>query len=240
MGQCLDSIKSQTYQEWEAYVTVDPCDDGTLDVATSAAANEPRINVVANPRRLYSLANLVRSIERCNADPEDIIVTLDGDDWLYNDQALATIATAYRDYDCWMTYGSWISTLPGYGDRWPAYPKDTENFRTEKWLATAVRTWKRWLWDFVNDDDLRDETRQYFRIGEDQAFMFPMIEMCGTAKAKHISDVLMVYNTASHDRSDHPMRDELLRNINLIRSKPPYARLKEKPQVAVQELVAGR
>ena len=61
-----------------------------------------------------------------------------------------------------MTYGSWVSNDPAHQGMprgmWPAYPEDTADFRRADWLHTAVRTWKKWLWDLVDDRDFRDES----------------------------------------------------------------------------------
>ena len=40
-----------------------------------------------------------------------------GDDWLADDDALRMIAKAYEQFDCWMTYGSWLSNVPGPSGR---------------------------------------------------------------------------------------------------------------------------
>ena len=62
--QCLSSIKSQTYPHWKAYVTVDPCGDRTFERAIVGQGDDARIVVTRNSTPLYSMANLVRAIER--------------------------------------------------------------------------------------------------------------------------------------------------------------------------------
>jgi hypothetical protein len=91
-----------------------------------------------------------------------------------------------------------------------------------------VRTWKKWLWDLLDDRDLRDENGQYLRVTEDQAVMLPMLEMSGTCRAKHIPTILMVYNRANAFSCDKTKRHELRRNEAYIRSKAAYARLRQK------------
>ncbi len=229
--KCLDSVMSQTIKDWEAFVTIDPCGDMTYERALDAAGSEDRIFITQNAGRLYSMANLVYGIERSHALPEDVIVVLDGDDWFHVDNALEIIANTYKTHDCWITYGSWISNKPDSIShrQWPAYETGENDFRNKRWLATAVRTWKKWLWELVDDSDLRDEQGDYFRVAEDLAAVFPMLEMSGTARARHIPDVLMVYNRANPHCVGDTMWMELRKNDAYIRSKPPYLRLKEKP-----------
>jgi len=229
---CLRSVRAQTHTEWRAHVTIDPCGDRTLDRALMARAGDARIMIEQNAVRRYSMHNLVEGIRRSAAEPEDVIVILDGDDWFATEDALRIIAGAYATHDCWMTYGSWLTNMVGPNGRrgglWPAYPPETTDFRHTPWLGTAVRTWKKWLWDHVDDRDLRDDSGEYLRASEDQATMLPLLEMCGVAKARHIADALMVYNKATPYATSRTMAAEIARNGRWLQFRPPYARLREK------------
>jgi glycosyltransferase involved in cell wall biosynthesis len=232
IGQCLHSIESQSHRSWEALVTVDPCGDDTFRRAVEAARGDPRIRIRRNRTRRYSLYNLVHAIRRSGAGPEDVIVSLDGDDWFSTPDALRTIAGAYRRFDCWMTYGSWLSNVVGPGGKrggaWPAYPAEVTEFRRTRWLATAVRTWKKWLWDYVRDADLRDDSGEYFRVSEDQAVMLPLLEMSGAARARHIAAPIMVYNKLPKYSIPEAIARERERHGELLERRRPYPRL-EKP-----------
>jgi glycosyltransferase involved in cell wall biosynthesis len=229
IDKCLDSIKCQTYLHWEAYVTVDPYGDRTFERAQEGSGHDLRIVVTRNPRPLYSLTNLVHAIGRSQAQPEDVIVILDGDDWFYDASALQVIVDTYTTYDCWLTYGSWEPNVDdGYVGQWPPYPEGLTAFRGHRYLATQVRTWKKWLWDLIDDRDLRDAEGQYFRVTGDQAVMFPMLEMSGTQRAKHIPAILMIYNRATPHSDDKTKYHEMRENEAYIRSKASYAQLREK------------
>ena len=222
---CLNSLKAQSYTRWSAVVSVDPSDDRTYRLAAAACRHDSRFDLVHNDEPQFAMRNLLQGIARSEADPEDVIVILDGDDWLRLRHALETIAVTYRDSGCWMTYGSWVSNVPGLPGLWPAYPAGTTDFRQFRWLATAIRTWKKWLWDLVEDRDFRDDRGAYFRVAEDLAVMFPMLEMSGTERARHIGEPLMLYNNANPAGTARIRRDELRRNSELIRNRRPYARL---------------
>lgn len=214
IGKCLESVLRQTVEDWEAYVTVDPCGDDTF--ARAIQFSDPRILVQRNSERRYSLRNQIDAIGRSGTDPEDVIVSLDGDDWFSGVDSLQIISDAYREFGCWMTYGSWVSNAPregGVEGMWPAYPPGTMDFRHTQWLGTAVRTWKRWLWDRIQDEDLRDLAGEYFRVAEDRAIMIPLLEMCGTERAHHIPMEIMVYNKLSN---------EAVRNVVEVERHPVY------------------
>jgi len=233
IARCLESVLAQRYTAWRALVTVDPCGDRTVERALASAGGDPRIDIQANDARMFSMANLVEGVRRSRAEPDDVIVVLDGDDWFRDDTSLDTIARTYARTDCWMTYGSWISNDPEHQGMprglWPPYPDETVDFRHALWLHTAVRTWKKWLWDLIDDHDFRDENGEYFRVTEDQASMLPMLEMSGTRRAQHIPDVLMVYNRTTPHACGKVRRDEMLRNAELLRRRRPYARLSSRP-----------
>lgn len=237
IGKCLASVRAQSLTNWEAHVTVDPCGDDTYASAVQAAAGDPRIVVVRNETRRYSMHNLIESIRRSNAEPEDVIATLDGDDWLADNNALRIIADTYEEYDCWVTYGSWLSNVAGpSGHRnglWPAYPEGTTDFRRHRFLGTAVRTWKRWLWDHIQDVHLRNTSGEYVRVSEDQMIMIPLLEMCGTARAKHIAAPIMTYNKLAIYPIDPAITKEGENNGYLIDRCPPYPRLECKVTAGV-------
>jgi glycosyltransferase involved in cell wall biosynthesis len=230
IGGCLASLELQTYRNWRALVTVDPCGDETYDEALKVAQRDRRIAVRRNLLRQYAMENLVCAIRQTSLAPEDVIVILDGDDKFNIDHALSTVAEAYNQGDCWLTYGSWVSNVPErHAGKWPAYPAGTEDFRAAPWLATHLRTWKRWLWDLVNDDDLRDDERQYFRVAVDLAVMIPLLEISGTVRAHHINEPIYLLNREYDSRTDDHRYSEQQRNDRLIRSRSPYRRRSARP-----------
>jgi glycosyltransferase involved in cell wall biosynthesis len=57
LAECIESVLGQTYQNWE-YVIVNNCStDGTLEIATNFARQEPRIRIVNNPTFVSALKN---------------------------------------------------------------------------------------------------------------------------------------------------------------------------------------
>ena len=235
VATCIESLRAQTVGDWEAFVTVDPCGDRTYEAALEAARGDRRIHVHRNDERLYAMVNLIAGIERSNAAPDDILVVVDGDDWLYSEHSLQIIADKYERDDCWLTYGSWISNHPNDPGRWPAYNEGETNFRGTYWRATAIRTFKKWLWDLIDEADFRDDDGRYFRVTEDLAVMFPMLEMSTTAKARHIADVLLMYNRTNPHCAAEVMTAELYANTDLIRARRPYAPLRARPSVRQNE-----
>jgi glycosyltransferase involved in cell wall biosynthesis len=233
IGACLASIRCQTYRNWQAYITIDPSGDRTAAVARDTGGLDPRIHIFENDEPRYAMRNLISAVERSGVEPDDVLVVVDGDDWLATPHAFEIIASTYLRHDCWATYGSWLSNDPAHTGlprgQWPAYPSGTARFREQNWLGTAVRTWKRWLWDLIDPRSFRDANGEYFRVTEDQAVMFPVLEMCGTERASHIPDVLMIYNRTTPYACGKIHRAETLGNSRYLRSLPPYDRISHPP-----------
>lgn len=226
IGPCIESVRGQTFPSWRAWVTIDRLGDQTFGQAMEAREDDPRIDIVVNEERLFPMANLLRAIDRSRAEPEDVMVVLDGDDRLIRDDALALIARAY-DEGAWMTYGSWISNRADRPGRWPAYPEGTTDFREQPWLGTAVRSWKKWLFDLIDPDDFRDPEGKLLRVAEDLACMFPLLEMATTARARHIPEAIMLYNLDSHHDPGRALAEEGIRNAAWLRGKARYAAISE-------------
>jgi glycosyltransferase involved in cell wall biosynthesis len=229
IGHCFTSLRSQTCRDWEAFVTVDACGDRTYQQAIAARRDDPRIFITRNEQRQYSMRNLVEGIARSNAAPEDIIVCVDGDDWLLHDDSLRIITRTYAQEDCWLTYGSWICNWPHTPGCWPGYPDDADNFRELEWLGTAVRTWKKWLWDRIDPVDFRDRNGKFFRVVEDVAAMFPMMEMSTIRRMRHIAEPILFYNRHSNG-AGQVMGDEMEENTLWLRSRPRYKAVDGPPE----------
>lgn len=229
--RCIVSLRGQSVREWTCTITVDPCGDATYERAVMAAAGDARFEIRRNDQRRWSMHNLVAGIAGSGAGAEDVIVVVDGDDCFATPRALEIIGDTYRRFDCWLTYGSWVaegvdeSWPPHTRGGWPGYPEETSDFRSGPWLGTAVRTFKKWLWDMVDDADLRDEDGQYYRIVEDQACMIPMLEMATTRRAHHISEILLRYNRANPHAVGRLMHAEMIATAERIRVRRPYAPL---------------
>jgi len=85
-----------------------------------------------------------------NTSPNDVIVVLDGDDYLLTDQALNIIERKYAEEKAWMTYGSfvgkWSEQVTDLDPR--LYSEDVE-WRQTEWVYGHPRSFKVFLLDYV-------------------------------------------------------------------------------------------
>ena len=222
---CLASLRMQTYSDWRAVVTVDEATNEDSVAAEAAVDGDARISLVHCARRLYVLQNTALAVRNSEAAPEDIVAILDGDDWLARVDALELVARAHRA-GAWVTYGSWVSNhrSQDYPSRLPAYPEGVD-LRWYPWLATAMRTFRRGLFDRIRPEDLGDEQGRYFRCCPDPALMLPAMEMAGPERVTHIPEPIYFYNRDYGGAVADTRRREQEATAALIRSRPPYERL---------------
>lgn len=192
------------------------------------AVNQERrfFTIVRNLKRAGALANLYRAIQSC--DDDEIIVTLDMDDWFQHDQVLKDVNEAYSSGEVWLTHGTLMSYPAGdvtWSEPVPDYIVQKNTFRSFK-CPSHLRTFYAWLFKKIKLEDLLYEGK-FYPMTWDMAMMYPMIEMAGT-RHRYLSKVNYVYNMANQindNKVNADLQNELDRQI---RSKEPYKPLVSK------------
>ncbi len=244
VSRCLRSIRRQTVRDFRCIVLDDVSTDGTLERARAAVAGDDRFVVAAAPTRRYSVENVAIGIREIARAPDDVIVHVDGDDWLRHRRVLAVLARVYADDGVWVTYGShqrWKGSLRdrlglrckrGIARPYPPEVLDEGRVRAHPWSASHLRTFRRFLWDAIRPEDLRDEDGQWFRTVGDLVTMFPALEMAGSAHAVYLHEMLYVYNTSNPLNEHRVAAEAQQRGDALVRRRPAYARLASAPTAA--------
>lgn len=224
----LKSVFSQTGADYRVLYVDDCSPDDTFEKArqiTEEHGQSERVTLIRNTERKGALHNLYDGIHGC--DDNEIIVTLDGDDWLAHDRVLGRLMEAYSDPNTWLTYGqyqSYPNNAPGGARQIPGHITRHSGFRQYSWCSTHLRTFYAWLFKNIRKEDLLDSSGKFYPMTWDLAFQFPMLEMGGT-HCVFIPDVLYIYNI-SNPINDHKVNLRLQQTLEKeIRAKPKYDRL---------------
>jgi glycosyltransferase involved in cell wall biosynthesis len=226
----INSVKEQKEQNYICAIVDDFSTDQTYEKVKKLTQNDPRFIVTKNNERKYAMKNRIKAIDMCSPDNEDVVVTIDGDDWLTNSNVLTRIRNLYEKKDCLITYGSYILYPSGLiGDTCFKYSDDViknNTYRETKWGAAQLRTFKYKLWKKINIDDFKDVNGNYLKMTGDMAFMFPLLEMAGE-RQEFISDPLYVYNL-KNPINDHKIDNSYQISLEkYIRGKKRYGRYNE-------------
>jgi hypothetical protein len=195
----LSSVLTQKYPHYRIIYIDDVSTDNTLQCVKDFIAQfdqDKKITLIANQQKQGALANFYYAIHSCQ--PHEIIVMLDGDDWLADENTLSILDAAYKDPNVWITYGQfkeYPSGRLGGARQLPAQVIAQRAYREYDWVTTHLRTFYAFLFHKIKREDLMYKG-DFFPMAWDLAIMFPILEMAGE-HSKFISDILYIYNRAT-------------------------------------------
>ena len=228
VGRCVKSVKDQLYQDFQCIIIDDISTDRSAEAIREEIKGDDRFVFIQNTEKAFALKNIYDGIIASNPSPEDIITTLDGDDWFPDSYVLKKLDKVYNEEKCWITYGSYAEFPTGhrgyFAKEIPERIVSSNSFREHEWCASHLRTFKYHLWSKIKKKDLLDDDGLFYKMGWDLAFMFPMLEMAGS-RSKYVDTVLYMYNL-TNPLNDHKVDHQLqISSAEKIRKKQKYTRL---------------
>lgn len=229
--QNLDSVFNQHYTNYRIIYVADgdllPESDKTGEFVKNYVTEKnqwDRFTLIRNEDRQLALKNWYKAVLSCR--DEEIVVALDGDDWLAHPDVLKHINEMYNKpgREIWFTYGNyqrlssgavWTMTLPI-----PQDVADKNALRTYGNGATHLKTFKAWLFKQIKIGDLFYDDN-FYRMAPDVAMYTPMIELAIkhydlTQEVTYIYNDLNVLNEHRIDPNLQWMSD------SHVRHKPAY------------------
>ncbi len=226
---CERNLRSVFEQKYDNYriIYIDDCSkDETAEKVEKfikQSNQKSRVTLIKNRENRGAMANYYFAIKQC--DDHEIVIALDGDDWLAHEGVLERLNEAYADPDVWMTYGSFIEYPSYHRSGWakllPSKVIKNNSFRKYRWSSSHLRSFYAGLFKSIKLQDLLFQGR-FYDAASDLAYMFPMLEMAGR-HSHFIKDILYVYNhaTALNDDKLRWERQQMLDKY--IRSLSSYA-----------------
>ena len=201
IGKCIESVKAQDHFDWHQIIIDDNSMDRTVEKAKEFIGDDERFTLISNEKRIGVPLNQKKGVEESNADKEDVIVHLDGDDWFYDSHALTIVAGVYERTGCWLTYGSYVTTN-GDAPICREYIGHPRQAVIDGWPFSHLRTFKRHLWDLLEDHNFKDREGNFYTAAADVVIFVPILENIGYDKVEFIKDPLLVYNL-SQNNNEH-------------------------------------
>jgi len=219
IGECLDSLKGQTFTDWTALVADDASTDGTADVVREFAKADPRIQLKVGGERAWLMGNTLNALRSLDLEPGDVVAILDGDDWI-RPTCLEKIREAHcQGFDLVYT----DEDIQGQEHSIGGVLIASAPVRRQAWCFSQLRSFKAYLFLLLDDDVFRDRHGNYFRAAGDLALYLPMAALAGPEKVRFIPEKLYYYRV--HQNCNFKVfRQEQLSNNRDIRRRPPMER----------------
>lgn len=223
----LGSILSQKYDNYRVIYIDDCSTDGTGQLVEDYLKKHDSrglVKLIRNERRVGALENIYNAVHSCQDD--EIIATVDADDWLKHSQVLNVLNSVYSDPNIWVAWSNYQDShgRPGCSKAIPENIIKSNSYRHSNWCTSHLRTFRSFVFKNIKKEDLLQNDGRYYQMAWDLSFQIPMIEMA-QERTKFINQILYCYNT------DNPINDDKVNRqlqINLemeIRRKPKYNRL---------------
>lgn len=236
------SVAQQDYDNYR-HVLIDDCStDNSYSVAKNTIESLPKslqkkFTLMKNNDNKGAIYNQLSALESYTKN-DDIIILLDGDDWLINNN---TIFHYYNDlynrgYE--FTYGSmWSVTdnIPLISQEYPKSVKNNKSYRKHKfnWNIpyTHLRTFRKNIANSLDFSVFKDEKGEWMRAGHDVPLFYELIERVDPDKVYCNREIVCNYN------DENPLNDYKIRsqeqNINAKNSLNRIEKMNKRILIAI-------
>ena len=223
IGRCLKSLIGQSYTDWKALVVLDAPTDNSEAVARQIANRSENIKIVVQPKRFGLGYNMKYAIDKAiiefGASPDDIIAVVDADDWLLPKAFRKVVKTYEKHEGCLLTYGSYVKQSKGRRTKVSRKYADGCSVRREPWHASHLKTFKAKLYEKLNDDSVfKDSKGKWLDAASDLALMFPLIELAGLHRCRHIAKAIYMWRDSTPQKTKRALQLECEK---IVRAKLP-------------------
>ena len=233
IDRCMISVVNQTYKNFDCIIIDDASLDETNRKISTGMLSLPKqvkdkFKLIKRQNNCGALENIVMGINKLNCQQEDVIVLLDGDDYLFNVDVLAHLNNTYQEANLLLTYGQYKNVSNAQIGLSRELSCSVKEYRKSGlWVTSHLRTFRYKLWSHLDQKDLLDANGIFYRTSWDLAIMLPLVEMAGDKRIKFISKILYGYNDENIN-NDHKVRlVQQLQQAKEIRNKPAYKLIKE-------------
>jgi hypothetical protein len=169
--------------------------------------------LVRNEERLGVLANIFRAVQTLADD--EIVVILQGEDWLAHEWVLQRLNSYYANPDLWLTFGQY-KDFPTYQTGVCQEFKEG-SLRNQPFTAMHLKTFYAGLFKQVRESDFISGGK-FLPACSEMAYMIPMLELA-KGHVHFIPEILYIANRQTSYREE---RESQLRAEKFIRALDSY------------------
>jgi glycosyltransferase involved in cell wall biosynthesis len=212
ISKCIESVAAQDYDDWIMYVIDDASTDNTVKVAQKTKESlgyvGENVVIIRRTERVGAVRNQIETIRNyCKAN--DIVILLDGDDWLVNDPGIFDkYNNIYIEDHAQMTYGSCFSVsdgMPLIAQEYPPKVKKEKQYKEHRFNwgmpYTHLRTFRGYLMlnhlNMNGDGNFKDVQGNWYTAGGDNAIFYTLIERADPSRIVCVPDIVSHYNDAN-------------------------------------------
>jgi glycosyltransferase involved in cell wall biosynthesis len=204
----LGSVFGQNYpKEFFRIVYINDCStDGTGELVQQFYEKFGRkikwtlINRESNCGALYNIYH-----EGIKCQDDEVVIPVDGDDWVANPKILQKLNEVYQDSDLEFTYGSYANSnnnSRGCAAPFPLHVIANKTWRQHNWICSHLHSFKASLIKQIPENDLKYWGNQYkehygmfYPVSWDGILYFNLLDRC--KKFMYIHDILLIYNNSN-------------------------------------------
>ena len=218
LNNLTKSLNTQKYDNWQVYFIDDVSSDDTWNKLALLCTNGDKFITIKNNEKKYALKNINDACdliwEQSN-HTEQLIVIVDGDDFLINENTFTLFNKAFNEDALFMwTKHSWDSANQNISEEFPA----GINPYQWKWVTSHARAFSLNLFEQVNKDNFKDVYGNWFVRGYDQALSLPLLTLAKD-RIKFIQEVTYRYNINSVSMPNRDDGGAQLNSVKFIRSR---------------------
>lgn len=202
--KCIDSVASQNYSNYQHLIIDDCSNDNSVQIIQNKIKKLPRkirekFSLKVNKTNVGAVKNQIENSGLRQLDPHQIVLFLDGDDYLVNNPNIFTFLSKNFREKTDFTYGSCWSladNIPLVAQPYPPEVIEAKSFRDHKFAwgmpYPHLRAFRKSLIDNIPNSTFQDDNGEWFRAGGDNAVFFSLIEQASSIKA--VPDIIYNYN----------------------------------------------
>lgn len=229
---CIKNLESALNQKYDNYriQIIDDCSTDGQDIILKNYIDEnqlsEKVTFICNKQRHRKLYNMYHAVHSCQ--PHEIVLELDGDDFLAHDQVLARFNEVYSKRDVWLVH-AYYEDVRLAKNGWKFYrngrfcgttPTGVIQARSYRrhWYWSGLRSYYAWLYQKIAKQDLIMPAGpfkgQFFPTSSDRAVIYPMLEMAG--KRIHYISESLLHRNVSNPINDGKVASGIQRQIERI------------------------